>query len=419
MPIMRKLRASWLSLIIVAVRILTLVGKLGLSIFIARDLGFTELGTYGLIVATSALLPTLAGLGLITAHGRLLVIGAPSERILVLRNTWLVAFVVYAIMTVAALMFDLPGIAAPILLLTFVVTILEHLNNDASALLIANRDPLSANLSYFLRGAAWIFLIIPLGTIWPALHTLEAMLAAWAIAAIACLLLFAQRTRDWPWRDALYLPLRLDWYRASLCRSVLFMGSDLANACGQYLDRYVIGFIIGLELTGVYVFFSSITNALSNLISTGILQIQRPALIETAHAGDHDGFRSLLRHTAQAALATAAAFAWSAAALVPLVLPFLNRPLAEAHLDVLFLLLAGLMLRTAGDLASAGLFAHAKDREFTFSNVLGLPLTLTLVPLFTTALGLLGATLATQLVIACVLSMRLRALLPLMRSKRS
>lgn len=55
--------------------------------------------------------------------------------------------------------------------------------------------------------------------------------------------------------------------------------NTVAETTSNYLNLTLVGIFLGLELTGVYVFFMQIISALTNLVQTGVIQIARPKMV--------------------------------------------------------------------------------------------------------------------------------------------
>ncbi len=93
------------------------------------------------------------------------------------------------------------------------------------------------------------------------------------------------------WR---YMRLRWCWLFSGVPASIPFYIKDLAATASLHLDRFVISFFLGLELTGVYTLFWSIANVVHNLAVYAVVQPQVPTLISAHSRADGAEF-----HTAQ------------------------------------------------------------------------------------------------------------------------
>ena len=70
--------------------------------------------------------------------------------------------------------------------------------------------------------------------------------------------------------------LRWRWLFSGVPPSIPFYIKDLAATASLHLDRFVISFFLGLELTGVCTLFWSIANVVHNLAVYAVVQPQVP-----------------------------------------------------------------------------------------------------------------------------------------------
>lgn len=423
-PMLTKLiqRLPWLPLSIMGLRSVTLVVKFALALFIAQRLGVAELGIYGLVIATSIVLPGILALGLMQYQTRQFVTEPLPEVVNLIRNCWGLFILFYLILTPLALAAGWWLGQLEIAIITLLFTISEHANTDAVNTLTNRRRPLAANISFFIRGALWALILVPAGFVFPQFHTLHAILYAMLGASLLSLVIFFYLTRTWPWHKLLQKIPSIKWYRQTIAKSWHFYLSEIGNATGPMLDRYVITLFLGLEATGIYVLFWSINNAVINLVVSGSMQTRRPQLITAAHKNQHQEYFTLLKRVASQSLAITALLGFIAALVFPWIAQFLNRPEVIAQLPVLYFMLFAALLRIGGDLVAHTLYAYQKDKSFTFINFFGLPVSLLANLLFVPLLGLYGAVLAHYLTLISQFILRwwrVQPLLQLMYKKPS
>jgi O-antigen/teichoic acid export membrane protein len=169
----------------------------------------------------------------------------------------------------------------------------------------------------------------------------------------------------------------------------LYFG-DLANVSFVYLDRYVVGLFLSPTALGIYVLYWSITNALSNLVTTSFVQIQRGLLVKVASASD----RSLNRPLGRICLTSGAmslALSMAATLMMYVVVPHLGRPEAEAYLPLMFVLSAALVLRTLYEVVGISFYAYGRDDLVLYSVIGVLLVALTLNLWFDPRVGIWGA----------------------------
>lgn len=391
---------------LMALRLLTLGSKFLLTLFIARFMGLEALGLYGFLLGATAVVPVLFTFGLMSLIGRSSVHHTPGEIVEELRHYWSLALALYLLLSPAVVLVPMP----PTLALTaLAVVVMEHLGTDTYNLLINRHRALLANLLLFVRGGGWMLLFMPLAYLKPHTLTLETLLAFWLAGVALSLIGFFLATRAWPWQNLFTFHLTPIWYRTHFKSSWKFFLGDICSFGGPYLDRYIIGLFFGLKEAGIYVLFWSVANALYTLISTGVMQINRPRLI-SAHKNNPGEYPALYAETQNHAQISALVLGLLAALALPVLLPYLGKPEATAALPVFFLLMAGLTIRTAADVAAAGLYTRHQDNALLATNLLGFAATAASTIIMVAFLGLVGAALAFALSYAFLFAIRTRSL---------
>ncbi|MCK7472605.1 MAG: hypothetical protein MZV49_01555 [Rhodopseudomonas palustris] len=270
-------RALLVSATIVPMRAAIIGCKFGLAIFIGRYLDLAALGLYGLFAGAIAIAPVVVSMGLVHVIMREAVTLPRNQLVNHLRHYWLFVIAVYGVLLVlTALAVALLG-ASPLLILVLLIILFEHLGNDVFQLFTNLELPVIANVSTFLRGAAWILVYVPLAIAVPELRNMAALLSFWLAGSIASFLLFVWASRGWPWRATFAMPFHSAFIRLTIKRSFIIYVSDLAFIGSQFIDRYLVTLFLGLELTGVYFLYWSVANAVTTLVSITTLRVQRLA----------------------------------------------------------------------------------------------------------------------------------------------
>ena len=192
--------------------------KFGLAIFIGRYLDLAALGLYGLFAGAIAIAPVVVSMGLVHVIMREAVTLPRNQLVNHLRHYWLFVVAVYAVLLVlTALAVALLG-ASPLLILVLLIILFEHLGNDVFQLFTNLELPVIANVSTFLRGAAWILVYVPLAIAVPELRNMSALLSFWLAGSIASFLLFVWASRGWPWRATFDMPFNSAFIRLTIKR---------------------------------------------------------------------------------------------------------------------------------------------------------------------------------------------------------
>jgi O-antigen/teichoic acid export membrane protein len=236
-----------------------------------------------------------------------------------------------------------------------------------------------------IRSAGWISVFVVLSFLFPSMRDIPHLLGFWIAGGLVTLAVFAYATRGWPWTRPAAIAGRREWLASSLRAGRHLYVNNIANALGQYLDRFLVGLFLGLELTGVYVLFWSIGNALSNLIGTSVTQVAVPNLIK-AHRQQSEAYWVLFRRLMIESAFGSIALVIVSGLMVQFALPYLNRPVALDWLPALWLILLGIVLRIAYEVQGVAFYTRSLDRLTLVSGlvvlVIGAGANLTLVPIY-------------------------------------
>jgi O-antigen/teichoic acid export membrane protein len=284
------------------------------------------------------------------------------------------------------------------------ILFLEHVANDANDLLIARHRAMLSSVLLFVRSGLWPLAVIVWGALDPAARTLECLLAGWIGGlVILWLVLGAHALVNDRWR---FIRLRWRWLLSGVPASWPFYIKDLTAAASLHLDRFLISMFLGLELTGVYTLFWSITNVAHNLAVYTVVHPQLPTLIATHASRDNGAFHATERRVRNESIAWAVALAVGAAIAVPILLPYLDRPALQTNLLTFWIILIATLLRAAADTYGFFLLVLRRDHAIAVISVAGAlgsaALNVLLIPLF----GLPGAALAYMLTGAGLLAAR-------------
>jgi O-antigen/teichoic acid export membrane protein len=393
--------------LLLSIRGLNTAAKFSLALYTARYLGLADLGIYGLMVAATTIAPAFAGLGTTDWIVRQIA-GAPSARavpLIVTRLAMGLAFhlVVQPIAWAVNAVLGAP-VPWPLALLLGMIAVADHLAADAGDMLTFRGRALFSNVLLFLRAGLWPLAVIGWGVLDPAARSLECLMFGWLAGLVimwATLAIFVARRGRWR-----HLGLEWRWIGDGIRASVPFFLKDISVAASLYLDRFLVSLFLGLELTGVYTFFWSLSNVVHNLALYGTFQ---PHVSKLIVAGQRTAmeFQTVLRRIQIETAGFALLMAAGLVIVVPLLVPHLDRPLLTAHLSVFGIIVAATLLRLAADSYNFVLLALHHDRAIAATSLVGVPLSAGLTLLLLPYWGLLGAAWAYLLAAGVLLASRL------------
>ena len=251
-----------------------------LTIFIARYLGFGSLGLYGLINAATILIPSTIGLSLMYTISRRAVMQHPKEITRDLIHYFLFIIILYALLFIPAFIYGLESENITLIVIVVFAVFCEHINNDIYSLLLNRSKPFSANILHFIRTTIFILVYIGLAFYFPNLRSLNYLLSGWIIGNFLAFLGFMYIVRDWPWKISKYEIRLKSWVRKEFLENKHNFFNNSIRTGNQYLNHFLLTLMLGIEITGVYVYFMQVLSAMSNLLQTGVIQITRPKLVK-------------------------------------------------------------------------------------------------------------------------------------------
>ena len=382
----------------------TIVLKFGLSFYVARYIGLSELGAYGLVVGASLVLPNLYRAGLTSSIARALLDTAPAQMTHDLRHYLVWTFACYGLSLCVIPFVQHQAFATALgvnLYVVWLIVLAEHLAADLSLLLNNLYRSRSANVFGLVQTAIWVVPLIALGLAFPVLRSLSALLAFWAGGALLSVLGCAALFAHWPWRGG--APLQRAWFGRNLRASGYLYFSDLTGTLGQFVDRYLIAVLIDVEHAGIYTLFFQLANAVYTLVSSSIVNVHRPKVLSAFQQGDVATATNRLRALQRESIASMVAMSLVTGALFQYAAPLLKRPLVLTYLPLLWCTFAATVCKAWCLTSFMELYARSFDRELFWLNVLVLVLMtfggMAVIP----ALGIYGIPLATLMTYLCLL----------------
>jgi len=262
----------------------TLIIKFVLMLYIAKVMGVEALGVFGLITAASIVVPVVVGLSLMYAQTRKAVWQPLETTTNALKHFSKFLIGIYSLIVMAAVLYGLYSGDVIFSLLVVGVVFFEHINATLYALLLNLSKPFVANVLHFLRAGFWPVMFILICYIIPEYQNLNTLLLFWIFGGILSLVAFFIVSYDWPWSVKDSDNGFLVWLSNEFKESRTMYYNGIANSSAQYLNHFLVAIILGIEATGVYVFFMQVLSAMGNLIQSGVIQIFRPKLVNAAKA---------------------------------------------------------------------------------------------------------------------------------------
>ena len=383
---------------IMGLRGTSLVVKFGLTLFIAKFLGLEILGLYGLISAACIMAPSILGLALMYSQSRKAVTQTLEEITLALKSYFSFTTLLYSVVLLLAIAYGHITGQFYLCFLVAALVFLEHVNQELYGLLLNLSKPLLGNFLHFVRSAAWTLVYMPIAYLNPDYRDISILLEFWIIGSIICLAIFFFTIRHWPWNEVTRDKKLLYWVKDEFRSSRTIYGNGIATTLGTYANHFLVTFFLGLELTGVYVFFSQATSAMTNLLLTGVIQIARPKMVHSFKVGNISDFNKIFRNCLiNTAVIALLMMVGSAIFMYIIVHYIVDRPLAVEWLPVFLAMLVVFFQTNIKEVGSMFFYSQHRDDLIFRYSLIGISLTILISPVGLYFFSLWGAPLSSIL----------------------
>ena len=310
-------------------RLLPLVAKLALTLYMGRYFSLGAMGVYGLVFGAVILLNVFLGQGLGYVVARDVVHVAPLTALHKMRDQALFFVINYLGLALAAFVLVQTGFAwvePKIIYLTLVLAILESIASFTNGNMNSLNQQVMANATFFVRSGLWVIPVLVLGALDPAWRTVDVVLAAWIMGAAASIVITLWYWRNMPWREVARTPVDWPWLHQGLKKSGLIWLGVLGLNGGTYVDRFVVEHFLNLDDVGVVTYYFSFSAAMLTLMQSGVLSFAYPRLIAMHRDNDTVSFMREARQALWQVALGAGLMAMTLAIVVPLLGAYTQRP---------------------------------------------------------------------------------------------
>ncbi|WP_369324803.1 polysaccharide biosynthesis protein [Burkholderia cepacia] len=350
--------------------------KFGLTIIIARALGFDAFAVYGLAVAASVVASKLLGLGFSTELNRRLSASDPLPAIgeahrlgTAFAGLYLLICTSLAIASLAGFSAGEFGVSTRVLGCVLLVALAEHAAFETNTWMFSLHRPRVGSLLQFVRTGGWAAIACA-GLLVGAIRSIEAVFALW-FACNACVVavswhrigVLARRAghagriaRMPAARDMIEVWLRgLPFYAAGGLLSIL-----------QYVERFIANGHASADALGRYVFAWSVANAVQAIALATVVATAAPDFVRVL-TDDPADFRRRLRRAVAASAGLATLLSVAILAVHDDLFRLANERVGAHEVVLLAVLLASFVLRAAADVLWAAAIALRTGVAVTLS----------------------------------------------------
>lgn len=391
-------------------RLVSLGGKLLLSLYMARFFGLRELGAYGLAFGCVMIAVSVFGLRLDYMLAREIADFDANRSPVAFRATssfYLFNFALFCVPALLVLHASSFGLDWGTELIIYALCCLEAYANLMYEVLISLSRSTAANILIFVRGGAWTIPAIALSWIFPHLRTAGFVLQCWllCLAASVAVSLWCVR-RVLLQRKVSSRHIRA-WLQPALRQVIMVWVGSVAVTIGGYLDRFVLAHNLSIEQVGVASFYLSFTSAVLSLIQSSTLATGFPRLIILRKEALLNKYIDLFKHLFLLAAGMSAGVLIVLGFVVPIFARFTHKTALVAEMPAFILLLCATWIRTHAESAYYMLYVEHKNRAVWTGNLVFLAtsssLNFALIPRY----GVFGLGVAASLSALALLAWRL------------
>ncbi|WP_299095717.1 hypothetical protein [uncultured Winogradskyella sp.] len=241
-------------------------------------------GTYTLVTTTITISIFVLGLDFYNYSIREILL-SKERKINKLFNTFILYFITYFIVAfvLSLILIGIEpsiGVSYNLFIIVAIICFSEHLSQEIYRLQIAYKKILTANLVFFSRSFFWMFYLVTKVMFFKEDIAMEFIFLLWMIfnlLSILSVIIIYSKSIFGSYKEYY---INKYYLLKGLRISLLFFLGTLSLKSIEYLNRYVVDFFLGKELTGIFSFFSNIALIMSVYINTIVVSFELPSLIE-------------------------------------------------------------------------------------------------------------------------------------------
>ncbi len=387
------LRAAGLNAML---RVAALASKLLLLIYIAKYLSLADMAIYGLLTTSLGIAVTLLGLEFYAFSTREILAAPHHARATLLRDQFVLYGAGYLLLIPASLPLFVSGLLPwRVAIAFYVLTIFEHLAQETARIFNTLFQPVLSTALFFVRSAAWGYVVMGIGMLWPAWRTLNLVLGAWVAGVVVSVVLSIAALAKMHQSARLLGPVDWAWIRRGLFVAVPFMASAVSYRVMELADRYIIHFMLNETAVGVYSFFGTLANVIPAVVGAGITSVLTPRILDAYLAGRMDDYRRYFRTMSLSAAGLSLASVPVGYVGIALLLPLTGKSEYAAELRTCAVLLFSTAIAVIAQLPGIALYARKDDRALLVAVVIGAVVNTALNLMLIPRWGIIGAAWAT------------------------
>ncbi len=354
------------------IRGFSMASKLFLIVVLAKLLEPSEVGKFGLFIATVSLTVLIIGADFYAYSQRELLKRKKDNWSFIIQHQILAALLLYVLLlpfTLLLFIFEL--LPKEFVYIFYFILILEHIAQEIYRLLIVMEKQLLASWVLFVRTSIWIWIAIPLMWTIPYLNSLNTILVAWSIGSILSIVLGGYIIYKEVPKWKLY-SVDKSWLITGLKVGTFFFVSTISYQGILTIDRYIIEFYSTSIELGVYVFYISLILGIGGFLQAAIFSFLYPKLIKYYPLKNKLAFQKTMNELTYFTIGLSLVFIIFLYFIVPNLINWINKPIYAEYLELFYILLTMLFVFALAQIPHQGLYAMHKDKVIVYSHITGL-----------------------------------------------
>ena len=373
---------------------ITLGCKFLLVFFLAKLLEPTDLGLYGLLVATTTYCLYVIGFEFYTYSMRELIASSKNSHAGILLNKlafYAAAYVIF--MPLLMVIFWTETLPWSLLVWFYVLLVLEHANQELNRILVALSLQIKASIVLFVRSGFWVLFIIPLMWSMPWLREIKFVLAAWCISGMLSVALAIK----WIFREISFtnlLPINFNWIKKGFLVSLPMLVAAIGLQGLFVFDRHIVEWIAGLETLGAYVLFAGIGAAMISFLDAGVLVFFYPQVVKAARSKNLNDFREMIKKITINVVLSMLILSVVAYGVSVVVVSWLEKSIYAENFYLIKWIIVAMFIFGMNHIPHLGLYAQGRDRPIVLSHLTALISFIIIAVFLNSYLGIVAVPLA-------------------------
>lgn len=279
-------------IISISLRLLTLISKFLFVFYISKDFSPEFLGKYSIFTTTILLSVFIVGVDYYTYTTRKIINSTDEKSItLEIAHQFVFYFLSFSICTASlVILFNFINIIEKkYYLLFFLILLFEHLSQELYRLFNTIKRVDIANLILFIRSGIWVLILIILNEFSTFQLSIELIYLMWLVfSGFSVLIGFLILKREYNIFKINIKDLSISNILTGIKTSYVFFVGTILYKIVEYSNRYFIETTQGYTETGIYAFYSNISNVQVTIIDVMIFSFSYPKIIKICKENNKD-----------------------------------------------------------------------------------------------------------------------------------